>query len=87
MESDWLLKCPADLIETYRRWGYEIVGEHDWRPTTHHLGVVMTRPLEDEREAAPEGMKVAERPLTGAPRAGALHAGDLAGLLHVAVRE
>lgn len=35
------------LISMYRRWGYEIVGEHDWRPHTNYLSVLMTRSLVD----------------------------------------
>lgn len=34
-----------DLIEMYRRWGYQITGEHDHRPFTNYLSVVMTRPI------------------------------------------
>lgn len=34
-----------DLIEMYRRWGYRIVGEHDHRPFTNYLSVVMARSL------------------------------------------
>lgn len=35
----------VDLIEMYRRWGYEVVGECDWRPHTNYLSVVMCRPI------------------------------------------
>jgi len=35
------------LISMYRRWGYEIVGEHDWRHHTNYLSVLMTRSLVD----------------------------------------
>ncbi len=39
--------APAeDLIEMYRRWGYQVVGECDWRPRTNYLSVVMARPIE-----------------------------------------
>ena len=33
------------LITLYRAWGYEIVGEHDWRPHTNYLSVLMRRTL------------------------------------------
>ena len=34
--------APAkDLIDMYLRWGYTIVGEADWRPTTNYLSIVM----------------------------------------------
>lgn len=33
------------LIRLYRAWGYEIVGEQDWRPHTNYLSVLMRRPL------------------------------------------
>lgn len=39
---------PAEgLISMYRRWGYEIAGEHDWRPHTNYLSVLMVRSLVD----------------------------------------
>jgi GNAT superfamily N-acetyltransferase len=34
------------LIAMYRAWGYELVEEHDWRPHTNYLSVVMRRPLD-----------------------------------------
>ena len=38
--------APAlDLIETYRRWGYEPCGECDRRPLTNYLSVLMRRSL------------------------------------------
>ena len=38
--------APAlELIETYRRWGYEPCGECDWRPLTNYLSVLMRRSL------------------------------------------
>lgn len=38
--------APAEgLIEMYRRWGYEVVGEVDWRPNTNYLSVLMARPI------------------------------------------
>ncbi len=33
------------LIALYRQWGYQIVGEQDWRPHTNYLSVLMTRSL------------------------------------------
>jgi ribosomal protein S18 acetylase RimI-like enzyme len=39
------------LIELYRRWGYRIVGEVDWRPHTNYLSVVMARDV----DAHPDG--------------------------------
>ena len=40
--------APAtDLIALYLRWGYAVVGEHDWRPHTNYLSVVMSRKLGD----------------------------------------
>ena len=33
------------LIGMYERWGYRIVGDHDWRPHTNYPSVVMTRSL------------------------------------------
>jgi ribosomal protein S18 acetylase RimI-like enzyme len=40
------------LIELYRRWGYRIVGEVDWRPHTNYLSVVMARDV----DALPDGV-------------------------------
>jgi len=41
--------APAlDLIEMYRSWGYQVVGEADFRPKTNYLSVVMSRPVLDE---------------------------------------
>jgi predicted N-acetyltransferase YhbS len=38
--------APAlELIEMYRRWGYEACGECDWRPLTNYLSVLMRRSL------------------------------------------
>ena len=34
------------LIRLYERWGYRIVGDHDWRPHTNFSSVVMTRRLD-----------------------------------------
>jgi ribosomal protein S18 acetylase RimI-like enzyme len=31
------------LIAMYRRWGYEVVGEADWRPHTNYVSVVMSK--------------------------------------------
>ena len=40
--------APAtDLIDMYRRWGYTVVGECDWRPQTNYPSVVLTRPITD----------------------------------------
>jgi GNAT superfamily N-acetyltransferase len=36
----------TQLIELYRRWGYEAVGTHDWRPRTNYLSVLMMRPID-----------------------------------------
>jgi len=33
------------LIEMYVHWGYEVVGECDWRPQTNYLSVMMSRPI------------------------------------------
>jgi GNAT superfamily N-acetyltransferase len=39
--------APAtDLIATYRRWGYRVVGECDWRPHTNYISVVMSRTID-----------------------------------------
>lgn len=39
--------APAlELIEMYRRWGYAIVGEADWRPHTNYLSIVMSKAIE-----------------------------------------
>lgn len=35
----------SDLIDLYRRWGYAVVGECDWRPHTNYLSIVMSRPI------------------------------------------
>ena len=38
--------APAEgLIAMYRAWGYEVVGETDWRPHTNYLSVVMRREI------------------------------------------
>lgn len=38
--------APAEaLIAMYRAWGYEVVGEVDWRPHTNYLSVVMSKTL------------------------------------------
>ena len=38
--------APAtDLIQMYTRWGYNVVGECDWRPHTNYVSVVMSRPI------------------------------------------
>ena len=38
--------APAErLIAMYRRWGYEAVGEVDWRPDTNYVSVVMRKDL------------------------------------------
>jgi ribosomal protein S18 acetylase RimI-like enzyme len=34
--------APAEgLIAMYRAWGYELAGEHDWRPHTNYMSVLM----------------------------------------------
>lgn len=33
------------LIDMYRAWGYEFAGQHDWRPQTNYLSVLMKRPV------------------------------------------
>ncbi len=33
------------LISMYKAWGYELAGEHDWRPITNYLSVLMIRSL------------------------------------------
>jgi GNAT superfamily N-acetyltransferase len=38
-------KPATDLIRLYQTWGYEIVGECDWRPDTNYLSVVMARQI------------------------------------------
>ncbi|MCC6741536.1 MAG: GNAT family N-acetyltransferase [Planctomycetia bacterium] len=39
--------APADrLIEMYRRWGYRVCGEWDWRPDTNYPSVLMEKVLE-----------------------------------------
>ena len=41
--------APAEaLIAMYRAWGYETVGEVDWRPQTNYLSVVMRKALRSE---------------------------------------
>jgi GNAT superfamily N-acetyltransferase len=35
------------LIELYRRWGFELVDTHDWRPGVNYLSVVMSRRLSE----------------------------------------
>lgn len=43
--------APADdLIEKYRRWGYRIVGEYDWRPMTNYPSVLMSRQIGIEKD-------------------------------------
>jgi GNAT superfamily N-acetyltransferase len=38
--------APAEtLIDMYRRWGYELAGETDWRPHTNYVSVVMRRAI------------------------------------------
>lgn len=38
--------APAtELIEMYRRWGYDVVGECDWRPKTNYSSVLMSRSI------------------------------------------
>ena len=45
--------APAEpLISMYRAWGYEVVGEVDWRPHTNFLSIVMCKALA-ERESKP----------------------------------
>ncbi len=40
--------APAtDLIEFYRCWGYQVVGECDWRPRTNYPSVILSRPISD----------------------------------------
>ncbi len=46
--------APAvELIEMYRRWGYEPCGECDWRPLTNYLSVLMRRSLTSEPQETP----------------------------------
>jgi len=33
------------LIELYQRWGYAVVGTHDWRPHTNYRSVLMKRAI------------------------------------------
>jgi len=33
------------LINMYRNWGYGVVGEHDWRPHTNYISILMRRAL------------------------------------------
>jgi hypothetical protein len=33
------------LINLYKRWGYQEVGNVDWRPFTNYLSVVLMRPV------------------------------------------
>jgi len=41
--------APAtEVIEMYRRWGYQVVGECDFRPKTNYLSVVMSRAILDD---------------------------------------
>lgn len=35
----------AGLVALYRRWGYSVVGECDWRPHTNYLSIVLSRPI------------------------------------------
>lgn len=35
----------TELQDLYRHWGYTIIGEHDWRPNTNYLSIVMARPI------------------------------------------
>jgi GNAT superfamily N-acetyltransferase len=39
------------LIKMYLRWGYQQVGEVDWRPFTNYLSVVLMRPVPSKPEA------------------------------------
>lgn len=40
--------APAtELIDMYRRWGYRVVGEHDWRPHTNYMSILMARQIND----------------------------------------
>ena len=43
----------ASLIAMYRRWGYELAGEVDWRPRTNYVSVVMRKQIDEgcQREA------------------------------------
>ncbi|MDD5260489.1 MAG: GNAT family N-acetyltransferase [Methylacidiphilales bacterium] len=42
--------APAtDLIEFYRRWGYQVVGECDWRPRTNYPSVILSRPIAETK--------------------------------------
>ncbi len=38
-------KPAAHLIALYKRWGFEVVGEADWRPHTNYLSVLMAKTL------------------------------------------
>ncbi|AMO24354.1 GNAT family N-acetyltransferase [Ramlibacter tataouinensis] len=35
----------VSLIAMYRRWGYEVVGEADWRPHTNYSSVIMSKSI------------------------------------------
>ena len=38
--------APAQtLIAMYESWGYQMVGQHDWRPHTNYLSTVMSRSI------------------------------------------
>ncbi|WP_233259495.1 GNAT family N-acetyltransferase [Ramlibacter sp. WS9] len=41
------------LIAMYRAWGYETVGEVDWRPHTNYLSVVMHKSLSNAEGGRP----------------------------------
>ena len=35
----------ANLVAMYERWGYQLVGQVDWRPHTNYVSVVMRKPI------------------------------------------
>jgi len=52
--------APAlELIEMYRRWGYEPCGECDWRPLTNYLSVLMRRSLDPQTPDLPQPKETA----------------------------
>ncbi|QYK52164.1 MAG: GNAT family N-acetyltransferase [Fimbriimonadaceae bacterium] len=36
-----------DLIAMYRKWGFKIVGEADWRPSVNYKSVILGRPIKN----------------------------------------
>ncbi len=44
--------APAtSLITMYRKWGYEVCGECDWRPLTNYVSILMSRSITDAEHA------------------------------------